>query len=292
MQKQRIILIIGAVLALLAVFMVKLYLDQQRQAISEQERKRLEKMRANQSTVVVAKKDIPAGATIDSEMVETENILNKDKEARAVPSSERAEGAIASVLINRGEQITLDKISYIKQASGLAEVTPVGKRAVTISVDNIAALAGMIRPGNYADVIGAIPVPMQTSEGKQVSQVAVLPLFQNVLVLAVGQDTSPQAQSAASRYSKKEEKKEISPFITLALSPQEANFMAFVQEQGKIRLVLRSPADTQVQPVQPANWDSLFQYILPPRKEPPKQEEKEYIEIYRGLNKEKIILSK
>jgi hypothetical protein len=45
--------------------------------------------------------------------------------------------------------------------------------------------------------------------------------------------------------------------------PQEANLLTFAQEaQGKIRLVLRSPADAQIEPAEPASWDTLFQKII------------------------------
>ena len=64
--------------------------------------------------------------------------------------------------------------------------------------------------------------------------------------------------------------------------------MAFIQEQGKLRLILRSGADANVQPTQPVNWDTFFAHVMPWMK--PKEEDKPegFIEIYRGLNKENI----
>jgi pilus assembly protein CpaB len=196
---------------------------------------------------------------------------------------------ITTAAISKGEQVTLTKLAYTKQAGGgdLAGLTPSGKRAVTISVDNISSLAGMIRPGDFVDVIAIIPIPIQTAEGKTASQLGVLPLFQNVLVLAVGQQTGAMARDE-SRYQKQEAGP--SPLITLALGPQETSLIAFVQEQGKIRLVLRSPQDNQVQNVPPANWDTLFRYIMPPR-ESTVEAEVPTVEIYRGLQKERVPLS-
>jgi len=128
----------------------------------------------------------------------------------------------------------------------------------------------------------------------------VVPLFQNVLVLAVGRDLGAQL-SSDSRYRKEEAPAGGSPLITLALTPQEANLMAFITEQGKVRLVLRSPADSKIEPIQPAGWESLFQYLIPqlpgqakeqaqeimPEKEKPRE-----VEIYRGLKRETIAVSK
>ncbi|OGX40603.1 MAG: Flp pilus assembly protein CpaB [Omnitrophica WOR_2 bacterium RIFCSPLOWO2_01_FULL_41_12] len=296
MPKQRIALIAGIVLALVAIFMVKVYLDQQRQVIQEQAKRTLAKIQANQTAVLVAKKDIPKGIVIEPEMLETAIVPNQYLQPNAVTSLDRVAGMITIGPISKGEQIILSKLSQSRQAGqggGLAEATPVGKRAITVSVDNVSALGGMIKAGDYVDVIALVPVPVQTQEGKQASQAAVMPLFQNVLVLAVGQETG--AVSAQDSRYKKEEKKEISPLITVALSPQEASLIAFVQEQGKIRLILRSPADSQIQPVQPASWDTLFQYLMPQEEVSRKKDEPQavdYVEIYRGLNKERIPLSR
>ncbi|MEK6655498.1 MAG: Flp pilus assembly protein CpaB, partial [Thermodesulfobacteriota bacterium] len=190
------------------------------------------------------------------------------------------------------------------RAGGLAEVTPVGKRAITISVDNIAALAGMIKPGDYVDLIVLLPVPVLGPDGKQIIQVATIPLLQNVLVLAVGQEIGAPSR-AEGRYEKggkketgEKETREISSLITVALAPQEANLLVFIQEQGKIRLIMRSPADSQIsqmQMVTPNNLALFLQHVLP--KEAARSEEKAevqptgYVEIYRGLKREKVPLS-
>jgi pilus assembly protein CpaB len=294
MQKQWLILIIGVVLALAAVFMTMIYIDQQRKIDKARLQQQWEKMQANQTAVLIAKKDIPKGAPVDETMFETEVVLNKYVQPQAVTSMDRIAGMLTIAPISKGEQITLTKLTNVKTAGVLSEVTPVGKRAITISVDNISALAGMIKAGDYVDVIAMVPVPVNTPDGKQVVQPITTPLFQNVLVLAVGQETSTTPKQV-SRYRKEaEEKKEVSPLITLALGPQEANLIAFVQEQGKIRLTLRSPADSKIEQTQPANWDTLFQYIAPKVSGKTEEEPKAigYVDVYRGLTKEKVPLYK
>ena len=85
---------------------------------------------------------------------------------------------------------------------------------------------------------------------------------------------------------------ESNQLITLALSPQDAGLIAFVQEQGKIRLTLRSPADAKVEQVQPATWETLFKYLMPQNQtqEVVKPENPDdYVEVYHGLNKERVL---
>jgi pilus assembly protein CpaB len=301
MQKQKIIIAIGIALALAAIFMTKTYIDQQRQQVIEEAKKRIanieQNIPKNQIKVLIANKDIPKGTIITAESLSTNIIPEQYLQPQAVSTAERVLGMVAVLPISKGEQITLSKLVQPRQLGGLAEGTPIGKRAITIAVDSLAGLGGMIKPGDYVDVIALLPVPVTTAEGKQVNQIAVMPLFQNVLILAVGQNTgSISAATAGKKTQEGERRSENSSLITLALDPQEANLIAFVQEQGKLRLTLRSPADSQVvQPIQPASWDTLFRYLLPQQES--RAETKDtaatgFVEIYRGLNKERVPLTK
>ncbi len=278
--------------------MVKMYLDQQQQAVQEQAKRAIANIQTNQTAVLIAKQDIPKGSAIESAPLDTSVIPNKFVQPQAVTSLSRVSGMITVADISKGEQITLTKLAVAKQAGGdLAGVTPAGKRAISIAVDNLSSLAGMIKPGDYVDVITTLQIPMQNAEGEQGSQIAVLPLFQNVLVLAMGQNTGGPVVRA--RGESAETTGGGAPLVTLALTPQEASFAAFVQEQGKIRFTLRSPADARIEPITPANLNTLFQYIMPQQQaqeishEAKKEEPKvETIEIYRGASKERIPLSK
>ena len=301
MQKQKIIIIIGIVLALAAVLMTKAYIDQQRQQVIAEAKKKIayieQSLPKSQVKALIASRDIPKGAIIKADSLDTSIIPEQYLQPQAVFSAERVLGMVAILPIAKGEQITLSKLVQPRQLGGLAEGTPIGKRAITISVDSLSGLGGMIKPGNYVDVIALLPVPVTTADGKQVNQIAVMPLFQNILVLAVGQDTGTiSASSAGKKAQEGERRSDSSPLITLALSPQEANLIAFVQEQGKLRLTLRSPADAQVvQSIQAASWDTLFRYMLPQQGAGSQASDaaaSDYVEIYRGLNKERIPLAK
>lgn len=300
MDRKKLFLIISILLAVGAALTIMAYLGQERKRILADAQKKLETIAETQTAVLVATKDIPKGSTIESGSLAVKILPKQFIQPGAVTSADRIAGMVTIAPIVKDEQITLSKLTSGRkaQADSLAMATPVGKRAITISVDNIASLSGMIKPGDYVDLIATIPVPVQMPDGKQATQPATTPLFQNVLVLAVGRETSSVSPADEGRYKKEEKKDSSAGIITLALAPQDANLLAFVQEQSKIRLVLRSPADSQVQQVPPASWDTLFQYLMPPelaaqiaeKKEAPKKQVK-YIEIYRGLNKENIPLN-
>jgi len=309
-MRKRLPLIIGIVMALVATYLIKFYTDQQRSVVIADANKKLSKIQSEQVPVLVAAKDISKGSALDKDSVTVAITFNQYVQPQAATSLDRVSGMLAAVPISKGEQITLNKLVSVKESSAsgksLAMVTPIGKRAVTISVDSISAVGGMIRPGDYVDIVAMIAVPVTTAQGKQATQATSVSLFQNVLVLAIGQDTSGASQQSSasdSRYKKEEKKVMDSSMITLALNPKEANLLGFVQDQGRIRLALRSPADAKIEQIQSASWESLFQYLVPPEVAEAEARAKQaeaaareakpesYVEIYRGLNKEKFAIT-
>jgi pilus assembly protein CpaB len=278
-------LLVAGILALAAVFLINIYLKQQ----AESTRQEVIAGQKNLVTVVVARQDIPANTMLSEQMLKEITISKDRMQPRAASSIDRVVNKITLAPLSRDEQVLLNKLTISGQEISLSTKVPRGKRAITIPVDNISSVGGMVRPGDHVDVMGMVPVPMMSAEGKQVVQMTTMPLFQDVLVLAVGQEFTTMP-------GEKKGEKTVSPVITLALAPQEANLIAFVQEQGRIRLVLRSPEDTQVQPPVPASWDTLFRTVMPQlaqqdeqrKKDVPAQPVKPHktVEIYRGLQKE------
>jgi pilus assembly protein CpaB len=304
MGQKRLNIIIGIICVILAIVVLNFYITNERKKMAEALKRAFTEKYRDLVSVLVAKRDIPVGAEITADMLESKIIPKRYVEPQAATSLDKVTGKKTVVPIKKGEQIILSKLTSAvgirpTKKRSLAMATPVGKRAITVKVDNIAGLAGMIKPGDYVDVIALIPIPAKTPEGKQVTQTATLPLFQNVLVLAVGKEIGGKEERGSkagwmfgNKFGKKDKTEGVTNLITLALAPQEASLLSFVSEQGKIRLVLRSPADAKVQPLPPASWDMLFQYVnslLPQKRKEIKQPKK--IEIYRGLNKDYITLS-
>jgi pilus assembly protein CpaB len=319
MPRKTIFIIASVFFAILAVVAANIYLTQRAQEVRQQAQREVAQSEAMRGIVVIAKGDIPKGTTLEPDMLDTKLLIKDYLEPRAVQYPERIVGMVTLVPVSQGEQITFNKLMSPKELSistSLAMNTPVGKRAISLPVDNLSSLMGMIRAGDYVDVLTTIPVPSQDANGQQGMQPAVVPLFQNVLVLAVDQQSSaPVETQPSSRYSGGGGGGGggIPQLITLALTPQEASLLAFVQEQGKIRLSLRSPADSNIEPVQMATWENLFSYLVPqelknklaaeaeqqlqekaqapeqPAEVAPKKPRE--IEIYRGLKKETMPVS-
>jgi Flp pilus assembly protein CpaB len=178
-----------------------------------------------------------------------------------------------------------------KKKSSLAKQTPPGKRAITVMIDSLQAIGGLVNPGDYVDVIAHLSVPTGKKGAKE-SVTAMV--FQDLQILAINTNLD---EVGAYEFQQKENKLR----ITFAVDPREAGLLAFAEMNGKLELVLRSPNEKDHQMLPTATWTTLAEYVLEnngadiqtnePSKtaveETPKVEERAedaqpYIEIYRG----------
>ena len=137
-------------------------------------------------------------------------------------------------------------------------VMPPGKRAVTIQVDTLSAVGGLISPGDFVDVIASLRVPEEINAEKAKTKEVITVLFQNLQVLAVGVLFKPAGGTEL--YENRQKSKSVN--VTLAVSPEEAALLTFAETNGKLQLSLRSPTEQDRQLLQVASWDTLADYIL------------------------------
>lgn len=169
----------------------------------------------------------------------------------------------------------------------LAIRTPPGKRAITVSIDSLSAVGGLINPGDYVDVLAHLNIPSPSGESRSKPETITAVIFQRIQVLAIGTNLQIPGQYDA-------QQKTTNLLVTFALDPDEAGLMTFAQQNGRIQLVLRSPAETESRMLQASTWQTLSDYVLekqgtdisaPKSKaliEPAAEEIKPFIQIFRG----------
>lgn len=299
--QKRFPLIIAIAFGILAIFLLNIYLKQKEADLLVKVKETVQRGGAQGAggqaqqigVVLLAQKDIPSQTPITPSDLMIKEVPVEYIQPGAVASLDQVIGQLAIAPITAGEQILNTKIAPPgKISKTLSDITPEGKRAVTTSIEDFSSVAGLITPGDHVDVFAFITPPQE--EGSSVpgidgSNPRLVSLFQDVTVLAVGGEF-------ATMVAKKEPTKPAgggtgTNTVTLALSPQEAALLTFVQEHGKIKLALRSSRDIKTEEVKPADWDSLLQYLYPSTKKEPTSEEKEnVVEIYHGLRKEVVPL--
>jgi pilus assembly protein CpaB len=243
-DKKKLSIIIALVLALTGVFLLRNYISQQERRFVREEKK---------AYVLVATTNINAGATIDETMVKFEAIPEQYVQPKAISSQSLVIGKRATADIFPGEQIMSTKLTLAVKDTSLAMRTPQGKRAMTLTIPILSAVGGKIRPGDYVDVIGLFPYNAQV-DGKMMTELVSVTLFQNVLILGIEGNAPPERGRPAPAST--------DLVVTFALTPREIALLSYAQDQGKLRLVLRPPLETAVEPVPPVEVNTMWQYVF------------------------------
>jgi Flp pilus assembly protein CpaB len=170
--------------------------------------------------------------------------------AEQAQAMQKQMAAVQSELQRRAIQQQQPVVPVKKPKPSLALKTPAGKRAVTVMIDSLEAVGGLLNAGDFVDVIAELNVPAQTAERKTVTAM----IFQGLQVLAINTNLDEpgqydQQQSPALK-------------ITVAVDPQEAGLLAFANKNGRLQLALRSPDETQAQKVKASTWKTLADYVL------------------------------
>ncbi len=235
-MRPKLMIILAVILALLATGMCYFYLQNAVEKADQTEK----------AQVVQARVEIPKDTNITKEMVELVKVPVDSIHSRALRSLDDVVGKIALDAIIPGEQVLQDRL--VKEGdtkAGLPYQIPAGKRAITVAVDEVAAVGWHLQPGDHVDILGIVTAGEQ---GK--SSVVVL---QDVLVLAVGKNTR------VTREQETEATIEVKT-VTLAVTLQEARPLMFANEEGKMRFALRSPVDHERQTIVPF---SMGEFLAP-----------------------------
>ncbi len=195
--------------------------------------------------VVVAAQDIPAGATIAPEMLKLSTLPQEALLPDVFRRTEDVVGKIAVVSLVMGEQVLPSKVaatsgpdlSRFGENPPLSLIVPEGMRALSIPVDQVSAAGGLVRPGDYVDVIYVV------EDG-----LLVCTVVQDVQVLAIAQAVAvPTPEAVEGETGTVPEANPGAGTATLAVSPQQAVVVAGVMgAEGDLRLALRRLEDRGV----------------------------------------------
>lgn len=241
-MKNRLILILAVVIGLVAAGGIYLFLSDMKKTYQDQ---------GDFVQVPVARQRIPAKTQITSQMFELKEIPAKYINERAVVDPKEVQGKIARSEILPGEQVLQDKLAKDKDASaGLSFLLPPGKRAVTIAVNEVSGLAGLVKPGDRVDVMGTFD--LQGAVGQEKSSITSL-LIQNADVLSIDQSTNPAGNSQDTQ------KATPARTLTLSVTPEQAQPLILCSEKGSIQLLLRPATDQEIMALPSIRMNQLVQ---------------------------------
>jgi len=199
--------------------------------------------------IFTASKDIPANTKITGEMFIKKQIPVEYAHNDSVIDIEKVKGKIIKVPLVAGEVILKSHLAGEKGGDGLAYTVPVGKRAITISVSEVSAVANMVLPGDRVDIIVTLDMEEKKADQSKEKVTKNGFLLQKLEILAVGSRMERNSKVKA---------KEITT-VTLAVSPEEAPRLALASERGTIRMLLRSPIDDEIKDLTPVRLQDLLE---------------------------------
>lgn len=196
--------------------------------------------------VAVAKQKITARTVINSEMLTFKEMPVEYVLPGAILDIRDAEGKMARGDIYPGEFILSGKLVGKDDAdAGLSAKIDPGKRAVSIPVNNVTALHGLINTGDHVDVAITVAVPDKQNKDEEI--IATSTIIQNVPVLAIN-------KSLETTNGTKEEPET----VTLMVQQEQAQQIILALQQGSVQLLLRAPGDDSIIQIPASKIENLI----------------------------------
>lgn len=219
-KKTLVLAVLALTAGILAVVMAKQYIQDRITEIEAQSKVETEPR-------VVAAYDLPVGTKIESAHVAIRDIPKDWIVSGSLKPEEfiQIEGQIVTVALKRGDPLLWANTATASRRP-FSEKINVGRRAVTMPVDSINSVSGMLVPGDLIDLYVSF-------EYRQRQITA--PLLQGVLVMATGKQSRHSDSGQESTFST----------VTLDTAPEEAAKLVAARQAGTITALLRNPHDNQ-----------------------------------------------
>lgn len=181
--------------------------------------------------VLVPKEDMVKGGVLTAKAVAVREVPAEWAHTNALTPDqfERAENQKLAYPVARGEMLMWSQLEGQRIPSFSARLSA-GHRAITVPVDEVNSISGMLEPGDRIDLM----VSMH-KENKAI----LFPLLQNVPVLAAGSRVAVDGDAA-------DGKRATYTTITLDATPDDAQRVLAAREIGKVAALLRAPGDNAV----------------------------------------------
>jgi pilus assembly protein CpaB len=211
--------------------------------------------------VLSARVDIPERTVLKEDMVE---ILAVPRQFMQQDSFEIKTQSDMKLIVNlvtrnrvpKGNQLTQSSLISLSPESGLSVKIPPGYRGAILPIDQEMKI--LIKPGDRVDVLVTFDALMNDGRKEKVTAT----ILQNVLIIAVGTNLG-QGMNARQFKNLGEKEEKTAAFsekasVSLALNPNEAQYLALAIKQGDTTVIMRGLGDAEMHPMEMASFRKLF----------------------------------
>lgn len=188
---------------------------------------------------------------------------------------------ISTLPIEEGEQITSSKITPISFGTGISNIIPDGKRAITLIFDT-QEIKGIISAGNKVDLLSIVEYETKNKEFEEASCIVA----QDLLVLSVGTSVMGTSNLDA------DTPVSVNIPVTLAVSVEQAQKIILAQEKGTIKLILRAISDDTILQNKPIKINDIYADAVPASKVKDSSNKQAAINMQKRQKEVNEILSK
>ncbi len=187
--------------------------------------------------VVVAKRNLKPGDVVSGDTMAVRPVPQEFVASNAI-RPDKFDGFVGAKLshgLQAGEALVSASLAGADVATFSSKVKP-GIRAMTVAVDEVNSVSGMLQPGDHIDLLLSVRPPVNSAAGPAVQGPEITaPLLQDILVLATGKQVRPgQGDDLANRSFNA---------ITVEVTPEQAQKLVVAQRGGKLTAMLRNPGD-------------------------------------------------
>ncbi len=209
--------------------------------------------------IVIALRAVPRGTALEPSMLAIKKVAREDKPSDALEDINKAVGRVVEKDLVEDDPVLERKLAKDGVKAGLAPLIREGMQAFVIMTPTASAgVGGFIRPGDKVDVLVTKEHFHANDKGGTVRLLQII----EVLAVDTRMDVAPPMVEG-----KIVEQRE-SRFVTLLVTPEDAQKLALAQKDGTLSLVLRNPQDTTHLPSKVVTSDDLPYPSAPEEKKP------------------------
>lgn len=211
--------------------------------------------------VLSARVDIPERTVLKEDMVEILEVPRKFMQQDSFEIKTQGDMRLIVNLVTRnrvpkGNQLTQSSLISLSPESGLSVKIPPGYRGAILPIDQEMKI--LIKPGDRVDVLVTFDALMNDGRKEKVTAT----ILQNVLVIAVGTNLG-QGMNASQFKTMGAKEDKTAAFsekasVSLALNPNEAQYLALAIKQGDTTVIMRGLGDAEMHPMEMASFRKLF----------------------------------
>jgi pilus assembly protein CpaB len=224
MNKKALLTITGAIVAgLIAVLLTNNYIAKKEDSLF----KGMELV-----DVIVVTQDVASGTKISKKFLAKRQVPSKYVHGNSVSLADAnlVVGQTLNFPLKKGDPLLWTDLgveSEKMRLRSLADTITKGERALSIPVDKVSGVSGLLTAGDHVDILSTVRNPGTGEE-------ATITILQNLTVLVAGNSLATGGSSKGSYNT-----------ITVQVTLEEAELLVFAGEKGRLIAILRNPEDIE-----------------------------------------------